>query len=171
MRTPIRLVAGLAAALLMLGAVGEAAAQKRGGTLTIVRPTDPVSLEPNLETTAPGAWVYFNMLEGLLTLDEKMQVKPALATSYELLVLARFAAGLPHGAYFGVASLVAASMARPSRKGRAVSQVMLGLSVANVLGVPAATVLGQELGWRAALHRSPPPSSGSGTAPPVVQWQ
>ncbi|CUR60932.1 Arabinose efflux permease family protein [metagenome] len=75
----------------------------------------------------------------------------ALATSYEQLMVARFAAGLPHGAYFGVASLVAASMARPSRKGRAVSQVMLGLSVANVLGVPAATVLGQELGWRSAF--------------------
>ncbi|MFC7362050.1 MFS transporter [Nocardioides astragali] len=75
----------------------------------------------------------------------------ALATSYEQLMVARFAAGLPHGAYFGVASLVAASMARPSRKGRAVSQIMLGLSVANVLGVPAATVLGQELGWRAAF--------------------
>ncbi|NYE37327.1 DHA1 family inner membrane transport protein [Nocardioides cavernae] len=75
----------------------------------------------------------------------------ALATSYEQLMLARFAAGLPHGAYFGVASLVAASMARPSRKGRAVSQVMLGLSVANVIGVPAATVLGQALGWRAAF--------------------
>jgi DHA1 family inner membrane transport protein len=75
----------------------------------------------------------------------------ALAGSYEQLMLARFAAGLPHGAYFGVASLVAASLARPSRKGRAVSQVMLGLSVANVLGVPAATLLGQELGWRAAF--------------------
>jgi DHA1 family inner membrane transport protein len=75
----------------------------------------------------------------------------ALATSYEQLMLARFAAGLPHGAYFGVASLVAASMSRPSRKGRAVSQVMLGLSVANVVGVPAATLLGQELGWRAAF--------------------
>jgi DHA1 family inner membrane transport protein len=75
----------------------------------------------------------------------------ALATSYEQLVVARFAAGLPHGAYFGVASLVAASLSKPSRKGRAVAQVMLGLSVANVLGVPAATVLGQELGWRAAF--------------------
>src|SRR5207249_5802514 len=60
-------------------------AQKRGGTLTIVRPTDPVSLDPNLETTAPGAWVYFNMLEGLLTLDEKMQIKPLLAASYEVM--------------------------------------------------------------------------------------
>ena len=64
-----------------LTAPAPAEAQKRGGTLTIVRPTDPVSLDPNLETTAPGAWVYFNMLEGLLTLDDKMQVKPSLATS------------------------------------------------------------------------------------------
>ena len=54
-----------------LASAGPADAQKRGGTLTIVRPTDPVSLDPNLETTAPGAWVYFNMLEGLLTLDDE----------------------------------------------------------------------------------------------------
>ena len=59
----------------------------------------------------------------------------ALATSYGALMLARFAAGLPHGAYFGVASLLAASMASPARKGRAVAAVMLGLSVANVVGV------------------------------------
>jgi len=74
------LVLGVAATL-----VPSADAQRRGGTLTIVRPTDPVSLDPNLETTAPGAWVYFNMLEGLLTLDDKMQVRPALATSYEVM--------------------------------------------------------------------------------------
>src|SRR6201982_450105 len=74
------LVLALAGAL-----VPSVDAQKRGGTLTIVRPTDPVSLDPNLETTAPGAWVYFNMLEGLLTLDDKMQVKPLLATSYEVM--------------------------------------------------------------------------------------
>lgn len=75
----------------------------------------------------------------------------ALATSYGALMVARFAAGLPHGAYFGVASLLAASMASPARKGRAVAAVMLGLSVANVLGVPAATWLGQNLGWRIAF--------------------
>lgn len=74
----------------------------------------------------------------------------ALAANYELLALARFAAGLPHGAYFGVASLVAATMATPERRGRAVAMVMLGLSVANVIGVPAATWLGQGLGWRSA---------------------
>jgi DHA1 family inner membrane transport protein len=75
----------------------------------------------------------------------------ALAPSYPLLVGARFLAGLPHGAYFGVASLVAADLAGPERKARAISRVLLGLSVANVLGVPAATWLGQALGWRAAF--------------------
>ena len=74
----------------------------------------------------------------------------ALATSYGWLLVARFAAGLPHGAYFGVASLVAASLVTADRKGRAVASVMLGLSFANVVGVPAATWLGQNLGWRAA---------------------
>ncbi|HZV97066.1 MAG TPA: ABC transporter substrate-binding protein, partial [Candidatus Nitrosocosmicus sp.] len=78
------LVTGAIAAGLLASA-DPAEAQKRGGTLTIVRPTDPVSLEPNLETTAPGAWVYFNMLEGLLTLDTKMQVQPSLAISYEVM--------------------------------------------------------------------------------------
>ena len=80
-----RLLLGLLVLALVVALVPSAGAQKRGGTLTIVRPTDPVSLDPNLETTAPGAWVYFNMLEGLLTLDEKMQVKPLLATSYEVM--------------------------------------------------------------------------------------
>jgi DHA1 family inner membrane transport protein len=74
----------------------------------------------------------------------------AMATSYHLLTLARFFTGLPHGVYFGVASLLATSLAPPERKGRAVALVMLGLSVANVIGVPAATWLGQQLGWRAA---------------------
>ena len=75
----------------------------------------------------------------------------ALATSYGMLVLARMATGFPHGAYFGVASLVAASLAPEGRKGRAVALVMLGLSVANVIGVPAATWLGQQSGWRSAF--------------------
>ncbi|WP_110206365.1 MFS transporter [Nocardioides daejeonensis] len=74
----------------------------------------------------------------------------AVAPTYTSLTVARFLAGLPHGAYFGVASLVAASLAPAGRKGRAVALVMLGLSIANVVGVPAATWLGQNLGWRAA---------------------
>lgn len=74
----------------------------------------------------------------------------ALASSYPQMMAARFLAGLPHGAYFGVASLIAASLVAPHLKGRAVSGVMLGLSVATVAGVPASTWLGQELGWRSA---------------------
>ncbi|UYM03913.1 MFS transporter [Solicola gregarius] len=74
----------------------------------------------------------------------------ALAQSYPMLMAARFVAGLPHGAYFGVASLIAASLVPADKRGRAVSSVMLGLAVANVAGVPAATWLGQTLGWRTA---------------------
>ncbi|MEV7397311.1 MFS transporter [Aeromicrobium sp. NPDC092404] len=74
----------------------------------------------------------------------------AMASGYLPVMIARFVAGLPHGAYFGVASLLAASLVRPEFKGRAVSSVMLGLSVATVVGVPASTVLGQHLGWRSA---------------------
>ena len=72
----------------------------------------------------------------------------AMAPTFGTLVLARFASGLPHGAYFGVAALVAASLVPPGRRARAVARVMLGLTVANVVGVPLATLLGQELGWR-----------------------
>lgn len=74
-----------------------------------------------------------------------------LAQSYGMLMVARFVAGLPHGAYFGVAALVAAHLAGPEARAKAVGQVMLGLSVANVIGVPAATWLGSTLGWRAAF--------------------
>ena len=74
----------------------------------------------------------------------------AVAPGFGSLLVARFLAGLPHGAFFGVASLVAASLVPVARRGRAVSSVMLGLAVANVAGVPAATWLGQHLGWRSA---------------------
>jgi DHA1 family inner membrane transport protein len=75
----------------------------------------------------------------------------AVAGGYGLLLLARFLSGVPHGAYFGVASLVAAGLAPRGREGRSVAMVMIGLSVANVVGVPAATWMGQHLGWRSAF--------------------
>ena len=74
----------------------------------------------------------------------------AVASGYWPVMGARFVAGLPHGAYFGVASLLAASLVRPEFRGRAISAVILGLSVATVVGVPASTWLGQGLGWRSA---------------------
>ena len=90
------------------------------------------------------------VLIGLMTAFLGGNVLSALAPGYGTLLAARFLSGLPHGAYFGVASLVAASLVAPHLRGRAVSSVMLGLAVANVAGVPAATWLGQNLGWRSA---------------------
>jgi MFS transporter, DHA1 family, inner membrane transport protein len=74
-----------------------------------------------------------------------------LAPSYGTLVAARFVAGLPHGAYFGVAALVAAHLMGPQNRAKAVAHVMCGLTVATVIGVPMASWLGQALGWRSAF--------------------
>ena len=73
----------------------------------------------------------------------------ALAATFGSLMLARFLAGLPHGAYFGVASVVAAALVPANRRAQAVSPVMVGLTVANIAGVPGATWLGRVLGWQA----------------------
>ncbi|MCW2576456.1 MAG: Arabinose efflux permease family protein [Modestobacter sp.] len=87
---------------------------------------------------------------GLMTAFLVGNALTALAPGYRTLLVARVLAGLPHGAYFGAASLIAASLVAPHIRGRAVSSVMLGLAIANVVGVPAATWLGQHLGWRSA---------------------
>ena len=90
------------------------------------------------------------LLIGLMLVFLIGNAASALATGFASLTAARFFAGLPHGAYFGVASLVAAGLVSAERRGRAVSGVMLGLAFANVAGVPAATWLGQHAGWRSA---------------------
>jgi MFS transporter, DHA1 family, inner membrane transport protein len=92
----------------------------------------------------------------------------ALAPGYRTLLVARFLSGLPHGAYFGVASLVAASLVAPHLRGRAVSSVMLGLATALVAGVPAATWLGQTLGWRSAYWTVVALAGLTATAVPAV---
>ncbi|MGQ4266868.1 MFS transporter [Nocardiopsis changdeensis] len=74
-----------------------------------------------------------------------------LAPTYETVFASRVVAGLPHGAFFGAGALAAAQMAGPARQGRAVARMFLGLTVANIIGVPAGTLLGQELGWRSAF--------------------
>ena len=90
------------------------------------------------------------MLVALMALFVLGNAASALAGSYALLSAARFLAGIPHGAFFAVASIVAVDLAAPGRGGRAVSQVMLGIPLATVVGVPTATWLGQQLGWRSA---------------------
>ncbi len=90
------------------------------------------------------------LLVGLMAALLAGNVATAMAPGQTTLLVARFVTGLPHGAYFGVASLVAAALVPPALRGRAVSSVMLGLSAATLAGVPAATWLGQALGWRSA---------------------
>ena len=77
-------------------------------------------------------------------------VASALMPTFPLVFVSRFVAGLPHGAYFGIASLVAASLMGEGKRGRGVAFVLSGLTIANVIGVPLITFLGQNAGWRAA---------------------
>lgn len=77
-------------------------------------------------------------------------VASALLPTFELVLVARFLAALPHGAYFGIAALVAASLMGPGRRGVGVALVLSGLTIANLIGVPAITFLGQQAGWRVA---------------------
>ncbi|MDB5612956.1 MAG: major facilitator superfamily 1 [Devosia sp.] len=72
----------------------------------------------------------------------------AMAPDYWSLIGLRFVAGLPHGAYFGIAALIAASMVDVGYRARAVGRVMLGLTLATLIGMPLATWLGQYMGWR-----------------------
>ncbi len=72
----------------------------------------------------------------------------ALAPSYGWMLAFRFLSGLPHGAYFGIASIVATSLVPLNQRTKAVGQILLGLTVATIIGVPAANWLGQAVGWR-----------------------
>ncbi|MEW2454245.1 MFS transporter [Streptomyces albus] len=88
------------------------------------------------------------MLMGLFTLGN---LASALAPGFGTLLAGRVLAGLPHGAFFGVGAVVAARLVREGRAARAVATMFLGLTVANIVGVPGGTALGQQLGWRATF--------------------
>jgi DHA1 family inner membrane transport protein len=90
------------------------------------------------------------LLLWLLVAFTVFTIASALLPTFGLVLAARFLAGLPHGAYFGVASLVAAELMGPGTRGRGIAFVLGGLTIANVIGVPAITLLGQADGWRVA---------------------
>ncbi|MFD6699757.1 MULTISPECIES: MFS transporter [unclassified Microbacterium] len=71
--------------------------------------------------------------------------------TFETVGLARFIAGLPHGAYFGIGALVASDVLGPGKRAKGVAFILTGLTIANVVGVPAGTYLGQHVGWRSAF--------------------
>ena len=75
-------------------------------------------------------------------------VASALAPTYHWMLVFRFLSGLPHGAYFGVAALVAASIVPLHFRTRAVSTILMGLTVGTVLGVPVVNIISHAHGWR-----------------------
>lgn len=79
------------------------------------------------------------------------QVLCAIAPSFELLMAARIVVSVVHGTYFGIAAIVATSIVPPERRGFAVALILSGLTVSNILGVPAGTAVGNALGWRATF--------------------
>lgn len=91
------------------------------------------------------------LLLGFVALVAVGNAAAACAPSAEALVAARFVSGLPHGAFFGTATIVARELADPGREGRAVSIMVLGQTVANMVGVPGGTLLAGLLSWRATF--------------------
>jgi len=87
---------------------------------------------------------------GLLALFVIGTTASALAPTFPLVLVARFVAGLPHGAYFGAAGILAASLIGPGSQAKGFAAVLTGLTAANVVGVPAITGLGQATSWRVA---------------------
>ncbi|MET8010818.1 MFS transporter [Streptomyces sp. NPDC005271] len=91
------------------------------------------------------------MLVLLMALFTVGNLASTLAPTFGLLIAGRVLAGLPHGAFFGVGAVVAARLVTEDRRARAVATMFLGLTIANIVGVPVATLLGQHLGWRATF--------------------
>ena len=99
---------------------------------------------------AAARWPRKQLLLVLLMAFTVGTIASALLPTFELVLGARFVAALPHGAYFGIASLVAAELMGPGKRARGIALVLSGLSIANVIGVPAITWVGQNFGWRSA---------------------
>ncbi|MBL8256775.1 MAG: MFS transporter [Pseudoxanthomonas mexicana] len=95
-----------------------------------------------------AGWMRKTLLLALMGFYALGNLASALGPTYESLLVFRFIAGLPHGAYFGVAALTAVAISPPNKRGRAISLVMLGLTLAILIGNPLATWLGQMIDWR-----------------------
>ena len=93
-------------------------------------------------------WPRRNLLLWLMAFYALANFASALSPNYSWMMAFRFVSGLPHGAYFGVAALVAVHISAPSQRGQAVGKVMLGLAVALLVGIPFSTWIGQIYSWR-----------------------
>lgn len=91
------------------------------------------------------------VLIGLMFFYALANIASAFFSDFSILVALRFLSGLPHGIYFGLAAMVASSMVEMNERSKAVGYVMLGLTIATVLGAPSATWIGQLIGWQIAF--------------------
>ncbi|WP_254493607.1 MFS transporter [Bartonella sp. B1099] len=91
------------------------------------------------------------VLIGLMFFYALANIASAFFSDFSILVALRFLSGLPHGIYFGLAAMVASSMVEMNERSKAVGYVMLGLTIATVLGAPSATWIGQFIGWQIAF--------------------
>lgn len=87
------------------------------------------------------------MLVSLMLVFAVFNAASAVAPNFTSLLILRFCSGLPHGAFFGIASVLAAGLVTKERRTWAVAMVLAGLTVANIVGVPVSTVIGQRYGW------------------------
>jgi MFS transporter, DHA1 family, inner membrane transport protein len=101
-----------------------------------------------LITVLAARWRRRTTLMVLMGLYALANALSAVAPNYGSMMVVRVLSGLPHGAYFGLAMLVATSVVRPDQRTRAVGHVLLGLTVATIVGVPLANWLGQVVNWR-----------------------
>jgi len=99
-------------------------------------------------TALTRRWPRKTVLISLMVIFTLGNAASALAPSYVFLMAARVLTALAHGAYFGVGSVVATRLVAPDRKASAIAIMFTGVTVANVLGVPVGTWLGQQYGWR-----------------------
>ncbi|WP_322092247.1 MFS transporter [Paraburkholderia bannensis] len=101
-----------------------------------------------LMTLALSRWSRRSALIALMAIFTVGNLLSALSTDYTTLLVARLVTSLNHGAFFGLGSLVAASVVPRHKQASAVATMFMGLTIANIGGVPAATWLGQAIGWR-----------------------
>ncbi|MCU1406306.1 MAG: transporter [Glaciihabitans sp.] len=130
-------------------AVSETDATAQAGMLISAYALGVVVGAPTIAAMS-GRFPRKQLILGLLVAFTLGTIASALLPSFGLVLAARFVAGLPHGAYFGVAALVAANLMGPGKRGQGIAIVLAGLTIANVIGVPAITFLGQLAGWRIA---------------------
>ncbi|MEQ8470768.1 MAG: MFS transporter [Marinoscillum sp.] len=105
-----------------------------------------------LLTTLGSKWPAHKMLIALMVWFTVFNTSSGFTDSYWSLLIFRFFSGLPHGAFFGIGAVVASRLATPGKEAKAIAAMFTGLTLANILGVPFGTYLGQQFYWSMAFY-------------------